>query len=150
MATVFLRLEHKGEGPLTERFLFNCTPRQESILRRGNRKQSSKDRVALFITLLCLTLPTDETLMQRKNVLEGVLNNLTQAIKDPLNKSLKVTPSLIQGAKAISTTFLNSPYGAFKVTRSPLSILDASSDFRVSSIIVTNDLDLALLNSLRD
>lgn len=150
MATVFLRIDHKtAEDNFTERFLFNCTARQESLLRRCNRKQSSKDRVALFVTLLCLALPSQETLQLRKTFLQKFADKLVDLTKvDAEDNTAVINASVLSGAKATCNTFFNAPYGLFKVTKSPLSILDASADFRVSSIIITNDLDVTMLHSL--
>ena len=150
MATVFLRINHVAEGEtLTERFLINCTPRQENLIRRSNRRVASKDRIALFITLLCAAIPTEETLQARKSYMLEYLDELQELTASTDDEKAPLAKTILSGAKAASNTFFSSPYGLFKVTRSPVSILDKSSDFRVSSIIITNDLDIMLLNTLR-
>lgn len=147
MATIFLRLEHKtGDENLTERFLIDCTSRQEALLRRANRKISSKDKLALFVTLLCTIHPSGETLQIRKRQIQNALSVLKDEAQGKDN-NLNLTN--IIGANTFINSFFTSPYGIFKVLRSPLSMLDPTADFRVSSVVMTNDIDLGLLNSLR-
>lgn len=147
MATIFLRIDHTGDESLTERFLLDCTPRQEALLRRANRKTTSKDRAALLVILLCTLLPNEETLAARKAEVQNALSDLMDILGS--QEDAQPTPPILTGASALANTFFASPYGIFKVNKSPISLLDSTADYRVSTVVVMNDLDRSLLGSLK-
>jgi hypothetical protein len=146
MATVFLRIEHTNKGDrFTERFLIDCSPRQEQMFRRANRKYADKDRTALFITLLCAITPGGETLAVRRAECNEALALLKDAAQlEENNLDIKLVTSI----SALVTTFFTSPYGLFKVTRSPTSILDGSSNFRITNVVINNNLDSSIFTNI--
>ena len=145
MATVLLRIDNTFEGVrTTDRFLLNCTTRQESILRRANRRISNKDKTALFLSLFCAILPQDETLQQRKQTFNEALDILKdEAQLEENNLSI----SLVTSVAGVANIFFTAPYGIFKVTRSPMSLLDSSNDFRITQVTITNNIDTTLLRA---
>lgn len=151
MSIVLLRIDHPAEPSLTERFLIDCTARQESLLRRANRKLPSKDRNALFITLLCYLMPKGETLSARKMAMQQAITELKDSLIERNDQASKDLLPIVSGLLSSANTFFASPYGMFKVSRSPLSILDMTSppDYKVSTVIITNDLDPSILPSIK-
>lgn len=146
MATVFLRIDHIDKSVTqSDKFLINCSSKQEILLRRANRKSTHKDKYALFALMLCSLLPQGDTLNLRKQELLNHVKSLKDAAQlEENNLSL----SLLLNQQSIINTFFSGPYGIFKVLRSPLSILDPAADFRISQIIITNTLDQLLFSSI--
>lgn len=148
MATISLRIDHHGEEYTTERFLFDCTPRQAALLRRSNRKVSSKDKTALFFVLLCTMLPEGETLSSRRIEMQNSFKDLKELASN--REDVEAFNSIITGAANLSNIYFASPYGLLKVLRPPVSILDTSGDKRIVNLVITNDIDISLLTSLKD
>ncbi len=64
-----------------------------------------------------------------------------------MNKYPGLEMNTVTKALAFTSKFFNAPYGAFKVLKSPLSLLDPSGDYRVSNVVITNSLDLSALET---
>lgn len=150
MSIVLLRIDHPLEPSLTERFLIDCSARQESLLRRANRKAASRDKMALFFTILCYLQPRDEMLSARKAVMQQALAELKLSIQDNQDPAVKLLNANLSGIASIINVFLTSPYGMIKVIRSPLSVLDLTSpDHRVTNVVIINDLESSILLALK-
>lgn len=144
MATVFVRIEQLDKT--SDKYLVNATAGQETILKRANRKTSGNDPYALFVCLLGMFMPQDNTLANRRETISKVLQYLKVGVNKEGYTNLK--PETIAKVANINDKFFSSPYGIFKVLRSPLSLLDPSADYRVSNIIVTNNVDLTPLHAV--
>jgi hypothetical protein len=149
MSTIFLRIDNiiQGARPFTERFLIDCSEKQEALLRRGNRKDSSKDKTALFISMLTHYSPKQVTLNARRNFMLNRVKNFKDSLSD---LDLNLSPSLITGVNSTLDSFMLSPYGIFKILRNPASILDPTSNFRITNLIITNKIDFNSIDLLTD
>lgn len=144
MSILFVRVENSYDNQVqTDRFLIDCTKRQENILRRSNRQSTQTNKYALFTLLLTSIIPDADTLIGRKQQLSVVIDNLKDEAQIESNN---LNLSLVTGQMSIVNSFFNSPYGLFKITKSPVGLIDQSASFRMTQIVVYNKIDTSLIH----
>lgn len=139
MSTVFIRIENVEEGT-SDKYLISCAASQESILKTANRKDTVDNPAALFIAVFCSILPDSPSLSNRKAAVDKALAFIQNGIK--MQKYPGLSASTVTKALGYSSKFFGAPYGIFKVLKSPLSLLDPSSEYRVSNVLINSTLDL--------
>ncbi len=140
MSIVFIRVDNLEDG-VSSKYLLNCVSAQEATFKAANRKSSAENAAALFATVFCSLLPGDASLSARRSKVDEVLQFIQRGVS--LQKYPGLDSSTVTRALSINAKFFDAPYGIFKVLRSPLSLIDPSSSFNVSSIQVSNPLDLS-------
>lgn len=140
MATVIIKLSSKIREK--EYFLMDCTNKVEALLRRSKNSSTSASGYSLFITILCQTLPSFDSLTTRKQAVEAAFKVLEKS------KYFNLEEGVIAKARSCSESFFKSPYGVMKFTRDPKSILDLSASFRITTITIQNELDLETFDQL--